>query len=414
MSESSQPKTPPPIGPEVLSGVKVVEFAHVIAGPLAGTLMADLGADVVHVEEPTTGDPGRKQGPPKDDTYLWWKVSARNKRSVTLDLRTPEGQQLAHKLAAWADVVIVNMRYDTLAKWHLDFESLNKVNPKLVMLQITGFGANTSMRNAPGFGKVGEARSGVVYLTGFQDGPPVHTGFSHADTVTALMGAFAIQAALYRREVDPEFRGEWIDLALFESLFRLVEWQVIVYDQLGIPPERAGNRLAVAPAAVINTYKTGDGHWLTVTSGTPRSVWNIAAAVGVPQEDVATVELQAANADRLDEALRSWIGSRDLEECTTKLAELEVTASPIFSMAEIMNDPIYAERNDIITVDDPDLGAVQMQGVVPRLERHPGHVWRTGPALGADDEIVYKEYLGLDDAEFDRLKENGTIGRRSP
>jgi crotonobetainyl-CoA:carnitine CoA-transferase CaiB-like acyl-CoA transferase len=301
-----------------------------------------------------------------------------------------------------------------LAKWHLDFESLNKVNPKLVMLQITGFGANTSMRNAPGFGKVGEARSGVVYLTGFQDGPPVHTGFSHADTVTALMGAFAIQAALYRREVDPEFRGEWIDLALFESLFRLVEWQVIVYDQLGIPPERAGNRLAVAPAAVINTYKTGDGHWLTVTSGTPRSVWNIAAAVGVPQEDVATVELQAANADRLDEALRSWIGSRDLEECTTKLAELEVTASPIFSMAEIMNDPIYAERNDIITVDDPDLGAVQMQGVVPRLERHPGHVWRTGPALGADDEIVYKEYLGLDDAEFDRLKENGTIGRRSP
>jgi crotonobetainyl-CoA:carnitine CoA-transferase CaiB-like acyl-CoA transferase len=332
---------------------------------------------------------------------------------VTLDLRVPEGQRLAHKLAAWADVVIVNVRHDTLAKWQLDFESLNKVNPKLVMLQISGFGANTTMANAPGFGKVGEARSGVVHLTGFPDGPPVHTGFSHADTVTALMGAFAIQCALYRREVDPDFSGEWIDLALFESLFRLVEWQVIVYDQLGRSPERAGNRLAVAPAAVINTYKTRDEHWLTVTSGTPRSVWNIAAAVGVPHEDVATVELQAANADRLDAALRAWIGERDLEECSTKLAELEVTASPIFSMAEIMDDPIYAERNDIITIDDPELGPVKMQGVVPRFERHPGHVWRTGPALGVDDEIVYKEYLGLDDVEFDRLKGEQVIGRRS-
>ncbi|MGB1506377.1 MAG: CaiB/BaiF CoA transferase family protein [Ilumatobacteraceae bacterium] len=413
MTDTAEPKPTIPLGREVLSGVKVVEFAHVIAGPLAGTLMADLGAEVVHVEEPTTGDPGRKQGPPKDDTYLWWKVSARNKRSVTLDLREPEGQQLAHKLAAWADVVIVNMRYDTLVKWQLDFESLHEVNPKLVMLQISGFGANTSMRNAPGFGKVGEARSGVVYLTGFEDGPPVHTGFSHADTVTALMGAFAIQCALYRREVDPEFAGEWIDLALFESLFRLVEWQVIVYDQLGRPPERAGNRLAVAPAAVINTYMTRDGHWLTVTSGTPRSVWNIAAAVGVPHADVATVELQATNADRLDQALREWIGQRDLDECTEKLAELEVTASPIYSMAEIMRDPIYAERKDIISIEDPDLGEVKMQGVVPRFDRHPGHVWRTGPALGEDDDVVYREYVGLDDGEFDRLKAGGIIGRRS-
>lgn len=401
-----------PLGPEVLSGVKVVEFAHVIAGPLAGTLMADLGADVVHVEEPTTGDPGRKQGPPKDDTYLWWKVSARNKRSVTLDLRTPEGQQLAHRLVAWADVVIVNVRHDTLAAWKLDFASLNAVNPRLVMLQVSGFGANTTMRNAPGFGKVGEARSGVVHLTGFEDGPPVHTGFSHADSVTALMGAFAIQCALYRREIDPDFGGEWIDLALFESLFRLVEWQVIIYDQLGQAPKRSGNSLAVAPAAVINTYSTRDGHWLTVTSGTPRSVRNIAATVGVAPEDVATVELQAANADRLDAALRAWIGDRDLDECMATLAEMEVTASPILGMEEIMADPIYAERDDIITVDDPDLGPVRMQGVVPRFVRHPGRVWRTGPALGEDDDVVYRDYLGLDDTELERLRAAGIIGRR--
>ena len=241
-----------------LAGVKVVEFAHVIAGPLAGTLLADLGADVVHVEDPKAGDPGRSQGPTKDGVHLWWKVSGRNKRSVTLDLRSPAGQALAHELIQWADVVITNMRFDTLARWGLDWEGIHRLNPRAVMLQITGNGATTTARNDPGFGKVGEARSGVVHITGFPDGPPVHTGFSHADSVTALMGAFAISAALVRRG-DPDFEGEWIDLALFESLFRLIEWQVIVYDQLGVPPMRAGNQLAVAPGAVINTYLSADG-----------------------------------------------------------------------------------------------------------------------------------------------------------
>lgn len=401
-----------PLGPHVLSGVKVVEFAHVIAGPLAGTLLADLGAEVVHVEEPTRGDPGRKQGPAKDGHHLWWKVSARNKRSVTLDLRTEEGQALAHRLVEWADVVIVNLRATTLERWNLDFETLNRVNPKLVMLQVTGFGANTSLRDAPGFGKVGEARSGVVYVTGFQDGPPVHTGFSHADAITALMGAFAIQSALYRREVDPDFDGEWIDLALNESLYRLLEWQVIFYDQLGVNPERAGNRLAVAPAAVINTYRTADEHWLTVTSGTPRSVQNIAGVVGVDPELVSTVEKQVANADLIDGKLREWVGQRSLDECMQTMRETEVTASPIYTAADILKDPIYAEREDVITVEDPDLGPVRMQAVIPKFVRRPGAVWRTGPALGEDDEAVWKQTVGLDDAEYERLIGAGVIGAR--
>jgi crotonobetainyl-CoA:carnitine CoA-transferase CaiB-like acyl-CoA transferase len=396
----------------ILSGLKVVEFAHVIAGPMAGTLLADLGAEVVHVEEPTTGDPGRKQGPPKDGTYLWWKVSARNKRSVTLDLRVPEGQELARKLVAWADVAIVNIRVDTLKKWGLDWDTLRRVNPKLVLLQVTGFGARSSMANAPGFGKVGEARSGVVYITGFEDGPPVHTGFSHADTVTALMGAFAIQCALYRRAVDPDFQGEWIDLALFESLYRLVEWQVICYDQLGRPPERAGNRLAVAPAAVINTYQSSDGHWITVTSGTPRSVQKIAELLGMAPEDVATVELQAKNADRINDLLADWISRHPLDEAMAAMEDLEVTASPIYSMEDIAKDPIYQELGDIITIDDADLGPVKMQGVIPRMANHPGHVWRTGPALGTDDELVYQQYLGLPEDEFNRLKADGVVGVR--
>jgi crotonobetainyl-CoA:carnitine CoA-transferase CaiB-like acyl-CoA transferase len=397
-----------------LAGLKVVEFAHVIAGPLAGTLLADLGAEVVHVDDPTHGDPGRKMGPPKGDVYLWWKVAARNKRSVTIDLRTPAGQDLARTLVRWADVVITNFRVKTLESWGLDWDTIHRENPKAILLQVTGFGAKSSLANTPGFGKVGEARSGVVHVTGFPDGPPVHTGFSHADTVTALMGAFAITAALHRRDSDPDWDGEWIDLALFESLYRLIEWQVIFYDQLNTIPERAGNQLAVSPAAVINTYRSSDGHWLTVTSGTPRSVQNVAALVGIPLAEVANVELQTANKDRLDHMLGEWISHRTAEECLREMEKLEVVASPIFSVEDIVNDQTYNELGDVVTVDDPDLGPVRMQGVIPRLANHPGAVWRTGPGLGEDNEIVYKQYLGLDDATFDQLAADGVIASARP
>lgn len=395
-----------------LAGLKVVEFAHVIAGPLAGTLLADLGAEVVHVDDPTHGDPGRKMGPPKDDVYLWWKVSARNKRSLTLDLRQPEGQAIAHDLCRWADVVITNFRVGTLERWGLDYESVHALNPKVVYLQVSGFGARSSQRDAPGFGKVGEARSGVVFVTGDPDGPPMHTGFSHADAASALMGAFAITAALHRRSSDPDFDGEWIDLALFETLYRLIEWQVIFYDQLGEVPQRNGNQMAVAPAAVVGTYQSGDGDWITVTSGTPRSVRNVASLLGIPEEDVATVELQAANKERMDRMLVEWIGARPAAESLARMEELGVTASRIFSVADILADPIYEELGDVVTVDDPDLGPVRMQGVIPRLTNHAGGVWRTGPGLGEDNEVVLADLLGLDAERIAALAEAGVIARR--
>ena len=391
-----------PSGRGVLSGVKVVEFAHVIAGPLAGTLLADMGAEVIHVEDPGVGDPGRTMGPSKKGTGLWWKVSARNKRSVTIDLRTAQGQDLARRLAAWADVCITNVRYPTLVKWGLTWEDLHAVNPKLVMLQVTGNGLTSSRRDDPGFGKVGEARSGVVQITGFPDGPPVHTGFSHADSVTALMGAFGIAAALTRRH-DPDFEGEHIDLALFESLFRLIEWQVIVHDQLGLTPERAGNQLAVAPGAVVNTFLTADKDWVTVTSGTPRSVQQIAALLGEPAEDYAHVEDQKRLSGRLDDLLREWIAVTETEECLAAMYQAGVVSSRIYSMDDIANDPIYREREDIIETPDIDLGPVKMQAVVPKLRNMPGEVWRTGPHLGADNDVVFKGRLGLSADEFEKL-----------
>lgn len=392
-----------------LAGLKVVEFAHVIAGPLAGTLLADLGADVVHVEDPGAGDPQRGAGPAKNGAHLWWKVSARNKRSVTLNLRTDEGREVARELAAWADVVITNFRVSTLEKWGLDFASLNAINPKVVVLQVTGYGATSSRRNQPGFGKVGEAMSGVVNITGFPDGPPVHTGFSHGDSVTGLMGAFAIQAALYRKNTDPDFKGEWIDLALYEGLYRLIEWQVIFYDQLGEAPERVGNRLAAAPAAVINTFRTGDGHWITVTSGTPRSVRNVAELVGEPAEDYATAPQQVERRDRLDGLVADWILARPLEECLKVMQDLEVVASPIFTVEDILEDETFRENGNVISIEDPDLGDVRMQGVVPRLANYTGKVWRTAPSLGEDNDLVYGEYLGKDAETIKQLQESGNI-----
>lgn len=396
-----------PRGP--VEGLKVVEFAHVVAGPLAGTLLADLGATVVHVESPRGGDDARRMGPAKDGTYLWWKVGGRNKRSVTLDLRTVEGREIAHRLATWADAVITNIRADTLEEWRLDWPSLHALNPALVMLQVSGYGATSSLRSAPGFGKMGEARSGVVHLTGFPDGPPVHTGFSHADSVTGLMGGFGILAALYRQAHDPDFAGEWIDLALFEPLFRLIEWQVIIHDQLGTVPGRAGNRLAVAPAAVINTYAAADGGWVTVTSATRRSVLNVVRLLGLPEDEFATAEEQRRHSDRLDDGLRAWVAARSTETALGELADAGVVASRIFSAADIVDDEIYREREDIIEIEDEELGTVRMQGVVPRFGQQPGAVWRTGPALGADNRLVYGDWLGIDDATLDRLVRDDVI-----
>lgn len=396
-----------PRGP--LAGVKVVEFAQVIAGPLAGTLMADLGADVVHVEPPGRGDSARYMGPAKNGAHLWWKVLGRNKRSVTLDMRVAQGRETAQRLVAWADVVIVTFRADTVEKYGLDWKAVQSVNPSAILLQVSGYGARTSKRNLPGFGKMGEARSGLVHLTGFPDGPPVHTGFSHGDATTGLMGAFAVTSALHRRERDPERKGEWIDLALSDTLFRLVEWQVILRDQLGYAPNRSGNQLAVAPAAVVNVYRAADGGWVTVTSGTPRSVSNIARLLGFDTAKYETQESQVAGTQELDDGLREWIAGHDTEECLRAMEEAGVVASRVYDMDDILADPIFEERKSIVSVPDADLGQVRMQGVVPTMVNDEGTVWRTGPALGQDNDLVYGDWLGMNQQERTRLADEGVI-----
>jgi crotonobetainyl-CoA:carnitine CoA-transferase CaiB-like acyl-CoA transferase len=396
-----------PSGP--LAGLRVLEFAQIIAGPLAGTLMADLGAEVIHVEPPGAGDPHRNTGPTKNGTALWWKAAARNKRSITLNLHEPEAQDIAHQLVARADVVITTMRASTIDRWRLDFDTLHAVNPKLILVQISGFGSTTSRRNDPGFGKIGEARSGTVYVTGDPDGPPVHAGFSQGDATTALMAAFAAMSSLHQRNTDPEFNGEHIDLALFETLFRLADWQVIYFDQLGKVPERAGNRLANAPAAVVNTYLTADDGWLTVSSATLRSVLNVVRMIGLDEASYGTWDAQRQGADEIDAVLKQWVSERTAAECLEAMRKFDVTGDRIFSMADIVEDPIYAEREAIVTVEDPELGPIRMQGVVPKLLRNPGRVWRAAPALGQDNADVLGRWLDLDETKCADLEARGVI-----
>ena len=391
-----------------LKGLKVLSLSHVVAGPLAASLLADFGADVVHVEDPVKGDPARHLGFEKDGIYVWWKVAGRNKRSVTIDLRKPEGAELARELASWADVVICSIRPATLARWGLDFESLRAVNPRIVMLQITGFGMTGPKRDEPGFGKVGEAMSGVVNITGRPD-EPLHSAFSHGDSVTGLMGAFCIMTAMYRRANDPAFKGELIDLALFEPLYRLIEWQVIAWDQLKMAPARNGNRLGFAPAAVANVYHSADKVWVTVTSATVSTVLNVVRLIGLPEAEFQTLQQQRAQSERIDLTLKEWIAAHTADDALAQMRKAGVVASRIFTIQDIMSDPVYAAREDIITVQDPELGPIRMQGVIPKMSNHSGSVWRSGASLGEDNDLVFREWLRLSPERIKRLRDAAVI-----
>lgn len=380
-----------PAGP--LVGLKVAELGHLVAGPLAGSLLADFGAEVVHVELPGVGDPARRIGPDKDGVALWWKVGARNKRSVTLDLLTPDGREAARRLVAWADVVLTNFRPTTLESWELDFASLRRVNPTVIVLQVSAFGATGPMREVPGFGKIAEAWSGAAHLTGWPDGPPTFTGFLLSDAVAALMGVVAVEAALYRRASDPSFAGEWVDVALFEPLFRMIDWQVLAHDQLGTVPGRTGNDSSMAETTLLDTFATAGGEWIVVSCGTDWAVGQAAALVEGPDDDRAALKA----------ALARWVGDRPCADALAALGEAGVPASRVYSVADIVCDPVYAARADIVTVDDPELGPLRMPAVLPHLREAPGRVWRAAPTLGQDNELVLRDWLGLSDAEVDAL-----------
>ncbi|MBM3957170.1 MAG: CoA transferase [Gemmatimonadetes bacterium] len=399
---SGQPKGP-------LVGLRVLDFSIVIAGPMATTLLADFGAEVVKVERPGVGDPLRMWAPFKDGQSLWWKNHSRNKKSITLNLAKPEGQAIAKELVGKADVAVESFQPGSMERWGLGYDALSAVNPRLVMLRMSGFGQTGPYKERPGFGTVAEAMSGLAQITGFPDGPPILPAFPMADEVAGTFGAMAIMMAIYHRERTGE--GQWIDASLYEPLFRFMIPNVPEYDQLGVVRGRFGNELA--DAAPRNLYQAKDGKWLSMSAST-QGIWErVAVAIGreglIKDPRFIDNTTRVKNRVELNAYIQDWVGSLPLEEAMAKMREAGAVVGPVYDSAMIASDPQYLEREDVVTIDDPDLGPLQVHAPVPKLSKTPGAIHKAAPRLGEDNESVYGEWLGYDAKKVAQLKEQGLI-----
>ncbi len=397
----------------VLDGVRVLELANVVAGPFAASLLADFGAEVIKVELPDQGDNIRNSGPKKNGVGLWWKVSGRNKKNITLNLRARKGQEICKRLIAQCDALIENFRPGTLEKWNLGWEDLKKVNPSLIMLRISGYGQTGPYSPRPGFGKAAEAMSGVMQITGFPGEKPISPGFSFADTVSGLTGAFALMMALYHRDCLGMKTGQVVDVALFESIYRLIEWQTIIFDQLGIIPERKGPRMAVPGSTwLINNYLTRDKKWVAISAANRPVMHRVLKLIGgetLLRDERFSSEQIAKHMEELDAVAADWIRQRDLKEVIRLFTEAEAVAAPIYDIQDIFEDPQYAERDDIISVEDEELGRVRMAGVTPKFPAMPGTIRWSGKPIGSFNQEVYSNLLKMTPAEMESLKAEGII-----
>ncbi|MEX2556538.1 MAG: CoA transferase [Actinomycetota bacterium] len=391
-----------------LEGLRVIELATIVAGPSTGKYLADFGAEVIKVEHPTTGDTTRNMGFKDSGVALWWKLIGRNKKPVTLDLSHPKGQDIARRLCADADVLIENFRPGTLERWGLGPDVLEEINPRLVVLRISGFGQTGPYARKPGFGTLAESISGVAGVSGFPDGPPMLPAIALADEVAGLVGAYAVMMALHERERSG--RGQVIDASLYESLFQITGPLVMAYDRLGVVMGRIGNRIAYS--APRNAYRTADGRWVGV-SGTAQTVAErLFRAIGRPEliDDprFATNNDRLDHIDELDEVIGRWIGAHSLDEVMEAFEREDAAASPIYDASQIVADPQYVARETIVTVDDDELGPIRMQNVTPRFERTPGRIRHAGLPMGAANEEVYGR-LGITAEKLAELKADGVI-----
>jgi len=394
-----------------LQGLRVLDAGTMIAGPLAATHLADFGAEVLKIEQPRIGDALRHWAPMKDGRSLWWKVIARNKRLITLTLSHPDGQALFRRLVADADIVIENYRPGTFERWGLGYAELAKVNPRVVLVRVSGFGQTGPYAHRGGYGTVAEAFSGIPSFTGFPDRPPTLPGFPMADSVAATFAAMSAMFAIYRRDQGGAGVGQEIDVSLYEPLFRLAEAQVIGFDQLGIVKRRQGNRLA--EDSPRNTYETADGRWIGISASSQRTFERLCDAMDLPQmihdPRYASNALRCEHADALDAIMIDWFKTRTCDQIMRLFDAAHVVAGPVLTIADIAQDPHYAARGNIVSVPDDDFGEVRMQGVVPRFIETPGEVRHAGRALGADNRAIWLDKIGLDEAELTRLTEAGVI-----
>jgi crotonobetainyl-CoA:carnitine CoA-transferase CaiB-like acyl-CoA transferase len=398
--------TSPADGP--LHGLRVLDLATIYAGPLAAQLLGDFGAEVVKVEHPTRPDGLRGHGPQKDGVSLWWKMLARNKRTVGINFSDPAGADLLLRLAATADVVIESFRPGTMERWGLGYDQLSARNPGLVLVRVSGFGQDGPYASRPGFGTLIEAMSGFAAMTGEPDGAPVLPPFGLADGIAGITAAMATLMALYHRDARGG-AGQVVDLSVLEPLITVLGPQPTAYDQLGQIPARTGNRST--NNAPRNTYLTADGRWVAVSSSATSIARRVMGLIGRPEIAgepwFATGSGRAAHADLIDGLVSEWIARHTRADVLAAFEAADAAVAPVYDVADLVADPHVVGRQVLTRVPDPDLGQVLMQNVVARLSASPGRIRFTGRPPGADSDDILTSELGVTETELADLRARG-------
>jgi len=393
-----------------LKGVRIIDAGNMVAAPFATVLLADFGAEVIKIEHPKYGDGQRKLEPIMDGIPLWWKSVARNKRCITLDLGKPEGADIFKRLVKGTDVVVENYRPGTFEKWGIGYEAIRAIDPRIIMLRISGFGQTGPYKNRAGFGRVAEAMSGLTNLIGEPDGPPMSPGYPLGDLIAGIFGSLSVMMALYHRDLRGG-EGQMIDLALYEAVFRFLDFDPIQYDQMKTVHMRTGNRVAyVAPSSM---FKTKDGKYLTLAAST-QSVWlRLAEAIG--RIDMTTDPKFIDNSARVENSVEcngvvgTWIAQHTRDEVIEHFDKHGVAYSAVFDMEDAFRDLQYRAREAMVRVPDPDLGEAIVQNVVPKFSATPGSVDFLGRKLGEDNEEILCGELGLTREKLKELKDAGII-----
>jgi len=395
---------------EPLKGVRVIDAGNMVAAPFATVLLADFGADVIKIEHPKYGDGQRKLEPIKDGIPLWWKSVARNKRCITLDLGKPEGSALFKQLIKGKDVIVENYRPGTFEKWGIGADVIRGIDPRIILLRISGFGQTGPYKERAGFGRVAEAMSGLTNLIGEPDGPPMSPGYPLGDLISGIFGSLSVMMALYHRDVRGG-AGQVIDLALFEAVFRFLDFDPIQYDQMKTVHMRTGNRVAyVAPSSM---FRTKEGKYLTLAAST-QSVWlRLAEAIGRKEltTDPKFIDNPArvVNSVEINGIVGDWIGKHTRQEVIEQFDKFGVAYSAVFDMEDAFRDIQYRAREAMVRVPDPDLGEAIVQNVVPKFSATPGSVDFLGPPMGAHNEEIFCGELGLSKERLAELKAVGVI-----
>lgn len=405
-----------------LAGIKVLELGTLIAGPFCSRMLAEFGAEVIKIESPDGGDPIRQWRVLKDGTSLWWSVQARNKKSVTLNMKDPRGQEIAKKLALDADIIIENYRPGVMEKWNLGYEQLKAVNPAAIMVRLSGYGQTGPMKDQPGFGAIGESMGGLRYVSGHPDRPPVRIGISIGDSVAALHGVIGAMIALRHRDATGgrwngktgeqcvAGQGQMVDVALYEAVFNMMESLVPEYDYAGVVRERTGGALpGIVPS---NTYTARDGENIVIAGNGDAIFKRLMLAIG--RRDLADDPQLARNDGRvprtaeIDEAIQSWCSTQTVDSALATLKQADVPVGKIYSVRDMMTDPQFLARGMFEQHVFDDGTPVKLPAITPKFSATPGTTNWLGPALGEHNREVLGA-LGLDDAQIAMLKEQGVL-----